>query len=296
MKFTPETLIQIYLDGSFTEEAQAEFDALMRKDPVFAEKVTQAVAERLGPVPEATVNAVSSNLDGKIDGIWNRHKPSPFARILKWGLCVAAALVVGVGLYGGGRFLMARFPPVTAPSGSINAKGMISEENPVAAGHPERNEKTDTGVSVHGKTNSAGQAPASGVGGKDASRPVPLSLVTSGAKPGSSNSSALSQPISAQSLGSGSPDAVGSGTTAEGNSLRVAIDMDQTQKVTVTVYDAGGSLVRRLFSGLLAVGEHNVDWDGKDDSGKAVSPGDYTVILDMGSRKMSGTLKVLPNP
>ena len=67
MKFSPDSLLQIYLDGSFTEEAQTEFDRLIRKDPVFAERVTQAVAERVGPLPEAALSAIESKLDTRMD-------------------------------------------------------------------------------------------------------------------------------------------------------------------------------------------------------------------------------------
>ena len=80
----------------------------------------------------------------------------------------------------------------------------------------------------------------------------------------------------------------------EGNSLRVDIDTPKTQNVTVTVFDANGMLVRHLFHGTVEAGEHYLDWDGKDELGNGVLPGDYTVVLELEGRKMSGVLKVIP--
>ncbi len=86
----------------------------------------------------------------------------------------------------------------------------------------------------------------------------------------------------------------GPSAPAEGDSLRVSIDTPKTQDVIVTVYDGNGLLIRHLYQGILGAGEHYVDWDGKDEWGNAVLPGDYTVVLDLGGKKMSGILKVLP--
>jgi hypothetical protein len=103
MKFPPENLIKIYLDGSFTEEAQVEFDRLMKQDPAFAEKVTSAVAERLGPVPETLVDQVSARLDDKIVGIWSQYKPAPWFSALKLGLKVLLSAGLAAGLYFGAK-------------------------------------------------------------------------------------------------------------------------------------------------------------------------------------------------
>ncbi len=113
MKFTPETLLQIYLDGSFTEEAQAEFDALMRQDPAFCERVTQAVAERVGPVSDAKIDETASRLDGKMDAVWSRYKPSPALRALRLSGKIAFLFASAGVLYFGARHL---WPLVQASS------------------------------------------------------------------------------------------------------------------------------------------------------------------------------------
>ncbi len=103
MKFTPENLLQIYLDGSFTDEAQTAFDELMKKDPNFAEKVTQAVSERLGNAPGMRVDDIATRLDAKIDGIWEQYKPSPWiAYFRNFRPILLIATVVGL-LYVGFR-------------------------------------------------------------------------------------------------------------------------------------------------------------------------------------------------
>ncbi len=317
MKFTPETLLQIYLDGSFTEEAQAEFDALMNKDPVFAERVTQALAERLGPVPDSTVEGLASRLDGKIGDLWNRHRPSPYGSLLRLGFQIAVALAVAGGLLIGGRLLLSKMssgtPSGLRPSVTLNTPGT----SPIAG--EEQKTKPDT----------TGGKAAAGVSGPRTSVPVTGQVPVN---PGTEETvSRKSEPLPAQSVSfngtqdagipsqspAGNQEFIGSttapavlippasssalapkgsssGTTIEGNSLRVVIDTDKAQNVTATVLDTNGMLVRHLFKGALGAGEHTVDWDGKDDLGNMVSPGDYTVILDMGGKKMSGILKVLP--
>lgn len=61
-------------------------------------------------------------------------------------------------------------------------------------------------------------------------------------------------------------------------SLRFALGQSST--VGVNVYDVSGRLVRRLFRGSKATGVHSMDWNGRDDSGAAVSAGVYLVRLD----------------
>ena len=45
------------------------------------------------------------------------------------------------------------------------------------------------------------------------------------------------------------------------------------------VYDAQGQLVRRLWRGPLAVGAHQLFWDGRDEVGQPVATGVYLYRL-----------------
>lgn len=297
MKFTPENLLQIYLNGAFTDEAQAEFDALMRKDPAFVEKVTQALAERLGPVPEDVVNGVSSRLDGKVGDLWKRNKPSPTARVLKFGLGTAVVLAASGGLFLGGRLPVAKIhvPAISETSHSDNSP--VSDTKT-----PNKTKKAQVG---NGSAKSTASSPDSGntsssagqkfrpANTKNSASILPPASAANQNSLGSIPNSALSTSPSGNPALSAKPPA--RGVTAEGNSLRVAIDTDKTENVEVTVYDANGLLIRHLYDGVLPAGEHTVDWDGKDELGNTVLPGDYTVILGRGGKKMSGILKVLPN-
>jgi flagellar hook capping protein FlgD len=52
----------------------------------------------------------------------------------------------------------------------------------------------------------------------------------------------------------------------------------------VEVYDVAGRLVRRLGGDRVAAGEHRVEWDGRDDSGRALEPGMYFYRLNVDGR------------
>ena len=46
-------------------------------------------------------------------------------------------------------------------------------------------------------------------------------------------------------------------------------------KVVVTIYNANGEIVRRIDAGARGAGDQTLAWDGKDSTGKSVSPGAY---------------------
>ena len=103
MNFKPEILLKIYLEGSLTPKAQAEFDRLMRRDPLFAEKVTAALAEKLGPLPDPQVEAISSRLEPKLAEVWRLAQPRPWRLYFQLGwkifLVVVALVAMGFGLF-----------------------------------------------------------------------------------------------------------------------------------------------------------------------------------------------------
>lgn len=332
MKFTPETLLQIYLDGAFTDEAQAEFDRLMRQDPAFSEQVTRAVAERLGSVPDSVVDGISDRLDGKMRDLWQRHKPSPVRRWAKPLFQGLGAVLLAAGLYTGGRQLVARVHftagsnatrqstrTLQAPEESRPSLTFSTDEE--GTGGTDAPQRQSTGSKPRTGDGSQVQATISGVGSKAQDHPenstaAAAAAVSRGAPGdrGKALSTGSSSPLppalsSAANQQKGRANGVpspGSVTaystrkvgplTQEGTSLRVAIETEKTRKVSVTLLEPTGLLVRHLYEGVLPAGEHYVDWDGKDDAGNQVLPGDYTVVLDLGDKKMSGILKVLPNP
>lgn len=59
-------------------------------------------------------------------------------------------------------------------------------------------------------------------------------------------------------------------------------DLARPGEVTLEVYDVLGARVRTLANGTWAAGRHSLSWDGRDDDGRAVSPGMYLVRLRAG--------------
>jgi cytochrome c peroxidase len=57
----------------------------------------------------------------------------------------------------------------------------------------------------------------------------------------------------------------------------LSFELPGESPVRVSVHDASGRLVRRIFSGVLARGGHSITWDGRDDDGRRVAGGVYFV-------------------
>jgi flagellar hook assembly protein FlgD len=67
--------------------------------------------------------------------------------------------------------------------------------------------------------------------------------------------------------------------TGEATTMGYVLPSDAT--VTLRVLDSGGAVVRSLFEGQsMQAGPQEAEWDGKDDGGQDVAPGDYTVSLE----------------
>jgi parallel beta-helix repeat protein len=49
----------------------------------------------------------------------------------------------------------------------------------------------------------------------------------------------------------------------------------QPAEIEITVYDIGGRLIRKLYSGREEAGEHRISWDGRDDNNRELSSGVY---------------------
>lgn len=69
--------------------------------------------------------------------------------------------------------------------------------------------------------------------------------------------------------------------------------LDDASPVQLAVVDASGRIVRTLRSGMTNPGLHREQWDGRDDSGRAVPSGIYFVKLDGGTLQASTKLVVL---
>jgi flagellar basal-body rod modification protein FlgD len=61
--------------------------------------------------------------------------------------------------------------------------------------------------------------------------------------------------------------------------------------VAIKVYDSQGLIIRTFYQGWEGAGEHAVNWDGRDDSGKLVEDGTYT--FEVTARDQNG--KYIPS-
>ena len=71
---------------------------------------------------------------------------------------------------------------------------------------------------------------------------------------------------------------------------KVAFDVPRSGHVGVSVHDMRGRVVRRLVSGDLEAGRHEVIWNGRDDAGSPVATGVYLVRVSDGTRNATAKL------
>ena len=77
---------------------------------------------------------------------------------------------------------------------------------------------------------------------------------------------------------------IGKTVKADDNTMRVdngtvqsgSYTIDRSGYVTIDVYDSQGQIVRSFYQGLEDKGEHDVNWDGRDGTGKLAGDGTYT--------------------
>jgi len=62
-------------------------------------------------------------------------------------------------------------------------------------------------------------------------------------------------------------------------SATIVFGLAQGGPTEVTLYSVDGRRVRTLARGFLEAGEYRMDWDGRDDTGRALAPGAYFVRL-----------------
>ena len=76
-------------------------------------------------------------------------------------------------------------------------------------------------------------------------------------------------------------------------STTITFSLPAPGKASLTVYDITGRKVRTLFSERMAAGSHSVLWDGRDDSGRAVSSGVYLSRLTTEKNTAVGRMLLL---
>lgn len=73
----------------------------------------------------------------------------------------------------------------------------------------------------------------------------------------------------------------------------ISFEIASSEDVTVAVYDVLGQLVRTVVSGNLPSGRHDVQWDGRNNSGDAASSGIYLFRVESGKNTTTRTMTLL---
>jgi hypothetical protein len=64
------------------------------------------------------------------------------------------------------------------------------------------------------------------------------------------------------------------------DNTRISIKLDKETNVSLAVYNMQGQAVRTLAAESFSAGTHDINWDGKDNSGSRVSPGIYLLKME----------------
>jgi len=72
--------------------------------------------------------------------------------------------------------------------------------------------------------------------------------------------------------------------------VEISYSVPQNAQVRVSVYNLAGQLVRELWNGRRAVGQHSDSWDGRDANGRMVPSGTYLYRVIVGEKVGSGKL------
>ncbi len=73
----------------------------------------------------------------------------------------------------------------------------------------------------------------------------------------------------------------------------IKFSVPSDQSVELGVYDVRGVRVRNLVSGVLTAGHHEVNWMGRDDSGRSVASGTYFYRLTSGGKSVVGKMLLM---
>ncbi len=76
------------------------------------------------------------------------------------------------------------------------------------------------------------------------------------------------------------------------DTTRIQLSVDSGTELTVQIFDSHHKLVRTIFNQSKATGINSIEWDGKDDRGRIVSPGAYIYLVRVNNSVRKGVLIV----
>jgi hypothetical protein len=76
-------------------------------------------------------------------------------------------------------------------------------------------------------------------------------------------------------------------------SAAINFRLEDAEAVSVKIYDVTGRLIRTLVDERMQQGNHQIEWNTKDEAGKAVSAGIYILQFDTGNKSETKKLAVI---
>lgn len=70
-------------------------------------------------------------------------------------------------------------------------------------------------------------------------------------------------------------------------SPRIRYLVDETTEITIVIYSTQARIIMSLFNGIQAPGQYEIVWNGQDDNGRAVYPGDYVAEVRIGTDRIA---------
>ncbi len=79
------------------------------------------------------------------------------------------------------------------------------------------------------------------------------------------------------------------------NSVRIGYSLNHQAKVSIEIYSIYGTLVKTVFNNIEEPGVHELNWDGRNDTGIQLPAGTYIYMVRTGSRESHGKLTLVPS-
>ena len=70
-------------------------------------------------------------------------------------------------------------------------------------------------------------------------------------------------------------------------SPRIRYTVDETTEIAIVVYSTQARIITSLFRGIQAPGQYEIVWNGQDDQGRPVYPGDFVAEVRIGSDRIA---------
>lgn len=77
-------------------------------------------------------------------------------------------------------------------------------------------------------------------------------------------------------------------------SPRIRYTVDETTEIEIVIYSPQARIITSLFNGIQAPGQYEISWNGQDDQGRPVYPGDFIAEVRIGTDRIARKRIVWP--